>query len=413
VEGSNIVQSVTATTSTTTVTATTSTYKDQQNIVLAVEEMHIDGYTKDVLADAAPTSPRAGLLSTASNAPARGVPSSQQQGADEGALDIVVDTEPSFVIDTEPVHVHTHAKPRIRTPLPIQLTDDDDDEIIVYVAPHPRRSEVNEAAKAHNTNQAPVQHTFTPYEGVRGGTSTGTIEVVSTSTAFPSLGTPRVSKRLVAPALSTPRMAKQALAKRKIVAKREKQVERRRKARLSLGAMFDKKRNGRGGGLGAIGAMTQERELRDEYGSGSDDEGVDKKWKERRRGDSDIEWGTDDEETQRKAARVKGGVDDDQYMTLPELQQVLMESVTAGRVDGGDDGQGEFTPYTPPASSKRKHRRKKSSANANAGAAAQRRKDESIAAAMEMDVDSDLDVEAMKRFDIQVRRLGIWRMRRG
>ncbi|TEB19654.1 hypothetical protein FA13DRAFT_1802032 [Coprinellus micaceus] len=353
VDESKIVESVMASTSMTAMTVTASILpatapitaaggdRDQEKIILAVDEMHIDGRIEEARVEA------------------------HQAAEEEVALD--------FIIDTEPVHVHTHEKPRIRTP-PLIPPDDDDDEVIVYVAPHPRSSEVEGIAKAQTAKEADdQQHIHT----IRGCS--------------------REPKRLAAPALSTPRMVKQALVKQKKVAKREKDAERRRKARSSPQGMFDKKRKGRGG-FGAIGAMMQERELQDEYGSGDEDEGVDKKWKERRRGDSDLEWGTDDEDVQRQVAGLKGKADDDEYMSLPELQQVLMESGKAGAADGGEDGRGEFTPYTPPASSKRRDRRRKSGANANAGSAAQRRKDESIAAAMEMDVDSDLDVEAMKRF---------------
>ncbi|KAJ2924755.1 hypothetical protein H1R20_g12338, partial [Candolleomyces eurysporus] len=227
------------------------------------------------------------------------------------------------------------------------------------------------------------------------------------------------TKRLSVPPVSTPRMAKAGLVKQRKVAKRLL-LQKSRKP-----VLFDRTFGGGrkpSGGFGALGARMQERELRDEYGG---DSGVDKRWNERRRGDSDIEWGDEDQETPPLGAttgkgkgkkRSSGEGEEDEYMTFHELSELQQtggpggeeENAVDAEADDGDGG-GPFAPHTPSPSALRRERkrrnraarRKASSANGASLLSAALR-DEALENAMDMDIDPDLttsmDMEAMKRF---------------
>ncbi|KAJ3495740.1 hypothetical protein NMY22_g19899 [Coprinellus aureogranulatus] len=203
------------------------------------------------------------------------------------------------------------------------------------------------------------------------------------------------------PALSTPRMAKQVLAKQKRLAARPNAT-----TSSSLQGVFTSKYTGNKGtgrnkkkgrgSFGALGAWMQERELRDEYGSDGEGEGRDR----RRTPEGPV-------------GSKKKAEDEDVYMTLPELQRVLLESTQGSRPSTQPTAQEEggegFTPFTPPSSSKRRDRQRRRSRRSRGQTSFphSRNNDDTIAAALEMDVDPDLegedgqggmDEEAMKRF---------------
>lgn len=195
---------------------------------------------------------------------------------------IVDEPEPQpFHIDLEPTPVPATMAPENELPSALQ-NDDDDDDIIVYVAPHPRNTtqDIKPAPQAELTpTNAADTSLFTPY------VSTVTMSAASASSSMyipepPSIssfsfsfsqsaqsgsGTPgKASARLYVPPITTPRQAKAWKRKRGLTNKK------RRKS-----------------SFGAFGAMREEAQLHND----------DPKRAERRRGDSDLDWGdTDDDD---------------------------------------------------------------------------------------------------------------------
>ncbi|KAG2016513.1 hypothetical protein CC2G_009677 [Coprinopsis cinerea AmutBmut pab1-1] len=219
--------------------------------------------------------------------------------------DTGTDPAPSFIIDTDPAPIDHLGidveieKPRIRTPSPIAVDreDDDDDEVIVYVAPHPRKSAIGVDGKevkeegVEGVKKPSEVPAFTPYEGLGLGSIAAAAGYIPPTVASPppkdisnftfSFSTPSKStqpssssstaRRLAVPPIATPRMQKAFTAKEKKLLKRLKQKEKR------------KGKGGKGGrvSFGMLGAMMQERELHEEY---EFEDGCDKRWAERRRG---------------------------------------------------------------------------------------------------------------------------------
>ena len=198
---------------------------------------------------------------------------------------IIVDQpEPqSFHIDLEPTPVSATMAPENQLPSSLQ-NDDDDDDIIVYVAPHPRNISIQDVepvpqAEPSSADVVDTSLFFTPYVS----TVTMSAASASSSTYIPEpasissfsfsfsqstqggKGTPaKTSARLYVPPVTTPRQAK--------AWKRKRGLTKRKR-----GKSF----------FGAFGAMREEAELHN----------GNPKRAERRRGDSDLDWGdTDDED---------------------------------------------------------------------------------------------------------------------
>ncbi|KAF6759693.1 hypothetical protein DFP72DRAFT_1098622 [Ephemerocybe angulata] len=287
---------------------------DDADIVVVVEQMHAEDRVEGV----EPEETKMTATTIASQAPTLNpVPdtvyatAAEEAGKETAATEeppsFVIDTEPTpiqenaheasdnldFVIDTKPAPIQeqdysesTITKPRIAMPPPILLSDDD--EVIVYVAPHPRKSELEESTSVPK----PKVGAFTPYA-------------------------PDAREQDEA-ARSTPRMAKYAMAKQWKL------------------AACQRKRQG----------------VEDEFGF----ESVDERRGERRRGDSDLEWGDEDEEEQGVGLDVKG-------------EDARGESGCGSRGDNGEDdedGEEEFTLHKASTASKRRDRRKRATAAAAA-----------------------------------------------
>lgn len=239
---------------------------------------------------------------------------------------------PLFIVDTQPAPLPSSLN--VREPeLP---AEGEDEEIIVYVAPHPKissrapsRMQEPSIQVAYNAAETPA---FVPY------TPSATLSLASNSlrnlspplspqliTIPESLSVPNLpsSSNLEAPptevssatsltiasvhnlkfefppsrngstisgvgrqlpSLMTPRMTKRQKAW-------EIKRTQRRKAR----------KNGRRASLAVFGAMVDDARLYDDedvlFGDGKDS-----KWEHRRRGDSDVEWGTEDEDGQEDEA---------------------------------------------------------------------------------------------------------------
>lgn len=184
-----------------------------------------------------------------------------------------------FCIDVEPTPV-PETIALVDAVRPPALQDDEEDDVIVYVAPHPRKVDKRpqeEPVKETPTPTVKDTSLFTPYVGASAfplaaaSTSSAVLPVPeppslsdfsfsfsksSTTTAAPG------KARLVVPSVSTPRQAKAWKRKR------------------GLG-----KRKGKSS-FGAFGAMREEEELHQQ----------DSRRSQRRRGDSDLEWGDTDDE---------------------------------------------------------------------------------------------------------------------
>ncbi|KIM45599.1 hypothetical protein M413DRAFT_442259, partial [Hebeloma cylindrosporum] len=248
---------------------------------------------------------------------------------------IVNETVPqSFHIDLEPTPVPATMAPENELPSALQNNDEEDD-VIVYVAPHPRNistQEVESALQAEPSSTDAVDTSlFTPY------VSTVTMSAASASSSMytpepPSMssfsfsfsqstqsvnGTPgKASARLYVPPITTPRQANAWKHKRGLT----------------------KKKRGKSS-FGAFGAMREEAQLHND----------DPKRAERRRGDSDLDWGdTDDDDV--------NGVD---------MVEEGLEGIFGSNKRGLDKGKG---------------------------------KERDVEAVHGMEVDSDVDLAAMQSF---------------
>ncbi|PPQ80205.1 hypothetical protein CVT25_003558 [Psilocybe cyanescens] len=195
---------------------------------------------------------------------------------------ITADPEPDlFCIDVQPTSVPAEMAPSSDL-LPSALrADDEDDDIIVYVAPHPRKTDAQteettpQSPEKFSSNNVPDTSRFMPY--IRPAALPATPPVASSSSAYqpaanalstfsfsfsqnqtPSKG----DARLIVPPVSTPRQAKAWKRKRGGVKNRMKSS------------------------FGAFGAMREEAMLHRS----------DPRRHERRRGDSDLEWGDSDDD---------------------------------------------------------------------------------------------------------------------
>jgi len=208
---------------------------------------------------------------------------------------IVDEPEPqSFHIDLEPTPVPASMAPE--NGLPSALQHDDDDDIIVYVAPHPRNTSTQDIKPVPQAELSSADagdtSLFTPY------VSTVTMSAASASTSMhipepPSIssfsfsfsqsttqngnGTPRKSSaRLYVPPITTPRQAK--------AWKRKRGLTKRKRGKSSFGT---------------FGAMRAEAQLHND----------DPKRAERRRGDSDLDWGDTDDDDVHGADLVDEGLE--------------------------------------------------------------------------------------------------------
>lgn len=240
-----------------------------------------------------------------------------------GNVDATLDTNSNalFCMDVQPTPVPAALAPApgLR---PSALRNDDEDDIIVYVAPHPRQhmSPLSTAQKDSEIGEETAIDTsaFTPYVSAASPVSAA----IASSSAVPAQetpsclpqpfggqefafsfqspaaggGTPAGARRLLVPPVSTPRQAKAWRRKRGLpVGKSSK-----RRARGNVKTSF-----------GAFGAMRAEEDMHRD----------DPRKSERRRGDSDLEWGTDEDEGEEEGV---------QGLALAEL---------LGRLSGRDKGK--------------------------------------------------------------------------
>lgn len=184
------------------------------------------------------------------------------------------DPRPLFVIDTTPTVRLPH-----RSASDVILVDraghgetlGEDDEQIVYVAPHPRSGRISPS----HSPVKPSQLTGRQESPIREeeGVVPANIEKEQDFLSLAALS------------LDPPRDAKKALRVRKKVARMQ-----RKRQRLSKRGQM---------GFGAFGAIMSEAQLREEDAA----ERQRPTWATRRRGDSDLDWGTEDQD------KTEDGVD--------------------------------------------------------------------------------------------------------
>ena len=217
----------------------------------------------------------------------------------------------------EPSLFYTSTQP---APIPAETTlpsnpfpsDEFDDDVIVYVAPHPRKGVQTSPEKQPLTNGGPDTSEFTPYVrdaslALALASSSSTTTAIEQQSTQPQPPTPSLSSfsfsfatpegktrgRLSVPPVTIPRLA--------ISWKRRKNL---------LGKKGRKPRNS----FGAYGAMREEAQLHDP------------REKERRRGDSDLDWGDTDSDDHKS-----GNEHDD---TVERVDGVTSPS---GLVNGNDN----------------------------------------------------------------------------
>ena len=246
--------------------------------------------------------------------------------------------EPSlFYTETQPTPLADRAPPS--NPLP---SDDFDDDIIVYVAPHPRNGFQTSPEKQPLTNGVSDTSQFTPYVrdaslslALASSSPTATTiqqqptepqaqaQIPSMSSFSFSFATPegKLGGRLRIPPVTTPRLAKSWKQKRGVLSKKVR------------------------GSFRTFGAMREEDQLRDPN------------YKERRRGDSDLDWGDTDGDDDSGSEHDHVG---DRVADAESPSRVVN-----GNVNGRDKGKG---------------------------------KARNVEGGHGMEVDSDLDLNAMQQF---------------
>lgn len=214
----------------------------------------------------------------------------------QNAPDVEMSTNDLFCVDVQPTPVPADMAPA-RDPIPSALRDDDDDDIIVYVAPHPRNTSTQQEETPRESTpafEAPDTSLFTPYVSAAAlpaaiASSSKEVPVTPSRQPFPAVSfafsqkseTPgKPAARLQVPPLSTPRQAKAWRRKRGLASKKGRSI-----AKPSFGA---------------FGAMREEAEMHRD----------DPRRSERRRGDSDLEWGDTDDEDINQADEMEEGLEE-------------------------------------------------------------------------------------------------------
>ena len=159
------------------------------------------------------------------------------------------------------------------------LGEDEDDEVIVYVAPHPRVSKPSPPLELADFPPQPTTSmltgttsTFTPNPATEPETPSQSLTVVSVSPSFTK--SPSLNRKARARPVFTVGNHSKSKSKAR---KKDARVARRR---LERKAMF-----------GSFGAIMSEAQLRGDEKLGK---GKDPRWEERRRGDSDVDWGEEE-----------------------------------------------------------------------------------------------------------------------
>ena len=186
-----------------------------------------------------------------------------------------------FYIDTRPTPIPAETVPFSLLP----PSDEFDDDIIVYVAPHPRKGIQTPPERQPSTDEVPDTSEFTPYIrdasfSLAVASSSSTKATIEEEPTQPHPQTQIEISSLSAPPLSFPTPEGKTRGRRSVppVTISRLAISRKRKK----GVLRKKGGKGTRNSFRAFGAMREEAQLHDP------------KWKERRRGDSDLDWGDTD-----------------------------------------------------------------------------------------------------------------------
>ena len=260
--------------------------------------------------------------------------------------DIATAVASPFYIDTQPTPIPKETTPSTS----LSPSDEFDDDIIVYVAPHPRKGTQTSPERQTSTNGVPDTSEFTPY--VRDASFSIAVASSSSTKATveeePPQPQPQSQTDFSAPPLSFPTPEEKSRGRVRFppVTISRPAISRKRK---KGGVLRKKGGKGTRSSFRAFGAMHEEAQLHDP------------RWKERRRGDSDLDWGDTDGSDDDGGGGGGGGGEHDHIENGVESPHVYDN----GNVIGKDKGKG---------------------------------KAKEVDDGHGMEVDSDLDLDTMKHF---------------
>ncbi|KAF8634262.1 hypothetical protein AX17_004219 [Amanita inopinata Kibby_2008] len=260
-------------------------------------------------------------------------PSEPSQGGDE---------TPGFYVDTTPTRSLAAHVPREATTTDILGAIDsleDDQEIIVYVAPHPRSGRVTPAV-AETPAAPPTLRTTSILTGLTSineasppdpsGSSAKALDTskrqepeAQASTSLPQATPFAQSLRTQQRQFVSPLLLASPITQRKAKLRVRRQEARIAKGRAERHSLF------------SFGAARQEKEWQEL-------DGPDPRWEERRRGDSDIDWGDEDDGEGQAQVPLDDGIEE---MDIdPELQDE--KSMEAMKAFAGSMLTGEGSRFT-------------------------------------------------------------------
>jgi hypothetical protein len=273
------------------------------------------------------------------------------------------DETPLFFIDTTPAPVSGIAYPipppmsRIQSSTTVPGIPEADDEEIVYVAPHPRHGRSVAPSPAIRTTELPVFQSLST--SLLTGTSTTLMSSVMEEPFVPTEVS--AEARVIPPAPAFGSIAfstiTSATPPRRLPQRRVGQ-----KPKSMLASRVRRQAQGRKGrpifgGMGTAALQREESRLRDQD---------DPKRDQRRRGDSDLEWGDEDDEDEEevdmevdmdadvsldamKSFVRSMGQNGSRHVTMEDLeieQQIRLEDAEGEQINGGsdesEDGEAEF-----------------------------------------------------------------------
>ncbi|KAF8727576.1 hypothetical protein AX14_007257, partial [Amanita brunnescens Koide BX004] len=214
-----------------------------------------------------------------------------------GSMGFFIDTTPSQIVAPSQISERTTSSHVLGEAL------DDDEDIIVYVAPHPRSGRLTPAISTSNANIPTKLSTTSMLTGL------STI----TEPPPPTNAQESVEAEIPEPAPSTSRFAAVKKPRQFVSPLLLASPSTQRKAKLRVRmheARYVRQRKWKKRSMFSFAAERQDKEWQDL-------DGPDPRWEERRRGDSDIDWG--DEESKQREAAAEPSTGPDGMDVDPEL----------------------------------------------------------------------------------------------
>lgn len=219
------------------------------------------------------------------------------------------DDIPGFVVDTQPASPHTGSelaiefdRVEINAPLGAPNEETEEDEVVVY----PRSGKATPARRATPSPMPPATHTSSDSVQPNAGPS-------SSTQAYPPFPPPpsfdSISLSFASTSAATSRSPYKPSKRVQGLKKKERMRVKRRAEREAMFGSF---------GFGA--ALADERER---------DTGRDPRWDERRRGDSDVDWGDEGSDDGGGGGGEDGGMEVDQELDVGVLNRFI-QGLSAG-----------------------------------------------------------------------------------